>query len=162
MKAAATRTFQYWLEEVCARPEAATSDRGIMRAALWHTLCNADRVWRKAGKWPTVEESSAAKTAMLDALAAYAALHDPVKKLYQRLPKGHAMMHIAMGDFGVNPRRTQCYKDEDQVGRCKRLYQGCHANSAPNRSLVRYIVVQGLRWTQEIRMLRLRACGVDF
>ena len=51
--------------------------------------------------------------------------------------------------------------DEDQVGRMKRLYQGCHANTAPLQSIWRYIVVQGLRWTEEIRLLRLWALGVE-
>ena len=155
MKAAATRSFQYYLEYVCSMPEVLTTPRAVMRGAMWKSFCDADRVLRRAGKWPTEEEKAKTKQAFLDALAAYAALHDPVRKLYHKLPKGHALMHIACGDFGLNPRKTSCYQDEDQVGRCKRIYQGCHAMSAPRRSIWRYIICMGLRWMEAIRQMQV-------
>ena len=39
----------------------------------------------------------------------------------------------------------------------KRIYNGCHASSAPRRSLERYVIIVGLRWTAALRRFRIAA-----
>ena len=114
---------------------------------------------RRAGKFLKPDERAALMNHFENALLSYNALAvgsvEAGKKLYPLIPKHHAMVHIAF-DFSLNPRRTSCYQDEDMVGRCKRLYNGCYGgHTAPKRSLQRYIIMIGLRWTAAIRRLRL-------
>ena len=119
---------------------------------------------RGAGKFLTRDERSALIDRTEKALLAYNALavesYDADVALYEVKPKHHALLHLAI-DFGLNPRRTSCYLDEDMVGRAKRIYVGCHGLSAPKRSLQRYIIIIGLRWTAAIRKLRLAQARRD-
>ena len=45
----------------------------------------------------------------------------------------------------------QCYTDEDMVGRMKKLYNACHARTAPMRAMQRYSMLQALRWVEAMR-----------
>jgi hypothetical protein len=165
MKAAVLRSFTYFLEEVCCRARAVATERGCTRAVMWREFAAGDRVMRRAGKFLKADEREALMNHFENALISYNALAVESAaagvKLYPVVPKHHAMVHIAF-DFSLNPRRTSCYLDEDMVGRCKRLYNGCYGgHTAPKRSLQRYIIMIGLRWTAAIRRLRLaRVRGV--
>ena len=157
MKAAAVRTFFYFLEEVCFRPENMLTERGILRATVFHKFCQVDRLLRTAGKHLTEEQRDSCMNLMEAALLAYYALYSLAiaigEKLWKAIPKCHALQHLA-ADFGSNPRRQQCYGDEDMIGRAKRLYNGCHGTTAPRRSLQRYRIILGLRWLHHIAYLR--------
>jgi hypothetical protein len=160
MKAAVLRSFQYYLLEACLRPEAMRTEVGCMRAAMMREFVSADIVMRAAPKF--LEPSQRAK--LIDhfegALLAYNWLSNWAagenQRLYPMKPKCHALQHIAM-DFGVNPRRTMCYLDEDMVGRAKRIYNGCDGRTAPHRSLQRYLIVIGIRWLSALRRIRIAA-----
>ena len=121
---------------------------------------SADIVMRAAPKFLNLSQRAKLIDHFEGALLAYnwlsswAAGED--SKLYPMKPKCHALQHIAM-DFGVNPRRTVCYLDEDVVGRSKRIYNGCHGSSAPYRSLQRYLIIIGIRWLSALRRMRLAA-----
>ena len=48
----------------------------------------------------------------------------------------------------ANPRRSCCYKDEDMVGKMKRIVRKGHASTAAHRALELYIILVGARrWT---------------
>lgn len=117
------------------------------------------KVMRKAGKFFTPEEHEEVIRHFEAASLCYHALSEESHRrgvfLYRWTPKNHALVHIYLDCFNINPRRTTCYQDEDMVGRMKRIYNGCHPDTAPMRSLQRYIIVIGLRWTAEILFLRL-------
>ena len=56
---------------------------------------------------------------------------------------------------GMNPRTVQCYADEDMVGRVKRIAVACHGGSrGPERTLARYVILQGVRWSNRLASLR--------
>ena len=74
------------------------------------------------------------------------------EKRYKLLPKFHAMSHYF--DVAINPRKVQCYADEDMVGRMKKIYVKCHGATAPKRSLQRYAIVVCIRWWALLRDLR--------
>ena len=74
------------------------------------------------------------------------------RKLWKIVPKFHAATMYY--DIPINPRRVQCYLDEDMVGRCKRIYIKCHGLSAPQRSIERYIIMICMRWLEALRCLR--------
>ena len=160
MKAATLRSFQYYLLEKCFEPSAMTTEAGCMRAAMMREFVAADVVMRGASKFLTADQRAKLIDHFEGALVAYGwlaawAAHSDLN-LYPVHPKAHALLHIAI-DFGVNPRRTACYLDEDMVGRSKRIYNGCHGASAPRRSLERYLIIVGLRWISVIRRHRLAA-----
>lgn len=54
---------------------------------------------------------------------------------------------------GLTYVKPRCYKDEDMVGRCKRIYNKCHASGAPRSALLRYTIMVGLRWWLEMGRL---------
>jgi len=116
---------------------------------------------RGAGKFLQPEERRQLKEHFENALLCYHALSSeslhkvPREHLYRWTPKNHALVHIYMDFFHFNPRKQHCYQDEDMVGRMKKVYNGCHQNSAPLRSMQRYLLMVGLRWTSEIVALRL-------
>ena len=163
MKAATLRSFQYWLFEMCCKEAATRTARGVMRAAMYRGFVSADEVMRKAGKFFRPEEKEEVGKHFEQALLCYHALseesHRQGRYLYRWTPKNHALVHIYLDFFNINPRKTHCYQDEDMVGRMKRTYNGCHQNTAPLRSLQRYLIMVGLRWTAEILAIRLAAVG---
>ena len=76
--------------------------------------------------------------------------------LWHIAPKCHMATHLAY-DFvaeGVNPRRVNCYADEDMVGRIKRIVQRCHGAKAGTRVLDRYAILVGTRWWTRLAQLR--------
>ena len=160
MKAAGVRSFQYFLAEIIVLPEAMATPGGALRAAMYRAFVAADVVMRGAGKFFNREQKAECVNQFEDALHCYHALsklrHTDGKKLYRWLPKHHALVHIFM-DYGfINPRKVSCMQDEDMVGRAKRLYNGSHPAWAPLRTIQRYLIMVGLRWTSEIRRLRFR------
>ena len=131
-----------------------------MRAAMMRELVYADEIMRSAGKFLTLDQREKLIGHFESALTAYNWLSSWAERedlaLYPVQPKCHALLHIGL-DFGMNPRQAICMLDEDMVGRCKRLYNGCHGSSAPKRSLKRYLIIVGLRWTAALRTHRLHA-----
>ena len=117
-----------------------------------------DILMRGAGKFLSTDQRQALTRHFESALLAYNWLASSAAReganLYPEKPKLHALLHIAM-DFGMNPRRVVCMLDEDMVGRAKRIYNACHPTSAPQRSLMRYLIIIGLRWTVALRRLRV-------
>ena len=65
-------------------------------------------------------------------------------------PKNHSLTHMFYDCGGVNPRASSCYQDEDMVGRVKRMYKACDGRSAPTRTMQRYMILQGVRWSQRL------------
>jgi hypothetical protein len=150
--AASTRTLAYWIKDICrTRAHGAT---GRMMAAMMTYFVEADKISRRADRIFTNDEHSRYARCMENALLLNNALavsaNGRREKLFKLLPKHHALTHIAY-DTLVNPRRTQCYQDEDMVGRGKRIYCACHGTSAPRNAVRRYAILICLRWWQELR-----------
>jgi hypothetical protein len=149
--------MMYWIADVCRNHDNLQDDHGRLVAVMLASFAAADAVCRRAGRHFTEGEhedfSRHIEHALLtnNALAAEAVAAG--EKLYKLIPKHHALSHIAY-DFSINPRRVQCYADEDMVGRMKRLYIRCHGRTAPQRSLLRYSILAALRWWEELRVLR--------
>ena len=77
------------------------------------------------------------------------------KKLWKVVPKLHMLTHIAYDNAQeVNPRWVHCYGDEDMVGKVKRIANKCHGATAHNAVLLRYLIWVGIRWWQELHLLR--------
>ena len=171
-KAAAIRNMMYWVEDeikldlaagapaagAAGAPAAATAElrlKTLQRNCI-HGLCEADRICRRAGRYFTAEQH-AEFCGWLEVglrngneLAAEALATN--KKLYEVVPKFHAVTHYY--DSRLNPRRVTCYKDEDMVGRMKKIYIRCHGKTAPQRALQRYHVMIGIRWNDVMAQLR--------
>jgi hypothetical protein len=85
-------------------------------------------------------------------LQAYAALASDAMasgKLRWRLqPKLHtvAEMILRLESSRLNPRFTQCFMDEDFVGRVARLSRMCHPRAVGLRTLQRYLAQLTARW----------------
>ena len=132
---------------------------GAMRLACLLAFVALDLVCRRAGRHLTAGQMLEMGTRGEDALLAYNALAAYYvvarRMLYLFLPKHHALTHICY-DYGINPRRTSCYQDEDMVGRMTRLYKACHGSSAPLRSLQRYMICIAVRWWVLLGELRMQ------
>lgn len=155
-KAAAMRSLLYFFEEELEGPNAAKTDLDALRYLMVHHLCEADRCCRRAGRHFSKREhndfSRHLERALVsyNALAAWALTNN--KKLYKTLPKMHAITHYF--DGRINPRRCQCYADEDMVGRMKRIYSLCHGATAPKRALERYHAVVCIRWWKKLQSMQ--------
>lgn len=153
-KAAALRSMLYWVRDVCA-VEAVASPHAAMRAACFDSFARADAVMRRNGRFLAVAAAKDLARHVEDALLCYNALavgsFADGSQRWPLVPKFHALTHIAYDCVGVNPRHTHCYADEDMVGRVKRVYVQCHANTAPKRTLQRYVLHTCLRLEQEAR-----------
>jgi hypothetical protein len=151
-KAAALRSLVYWVAEVCTR--FVDDKHGKVRALLFKSHVRVDVLLRRAGRVldPAEREqlASAVEAALLcNNWLAQATLQ---ARLWKLVPKHHAVQHL--GDAVTNPRSTQCYADEDLVGRCKRIYNRCHGSSAALRGLQRYSILLCVRWWEQLRELR--------
>lgn len=148
-KGAALRSMQYWVFQVCSRPQQLRDNHGHLRAALFSGLVQLDVLYRRASRHLTLEERTTAAEAAEQALVAANALASESlregTKLWKLIPKCHALQHIAM-DNPLNARMQSCYSDEDMMGRTKRIFSACHASTAGTRALQRYAILVGLRW----------------
>ena len=155
-KAAALRSMVYWVHEVCAEHAKAAGDHGRLRATMFAAFVRADLVCREAGRHLTHAQRQALgdniEAALVCNNALAAAALKANKRLWKLVPKHHALSHIGF-DYGINPRSTHCYRDEDMVGRCKRVYVRCHGKSAPRTALLRYCIMVCVRWWEEQRVL---------
>ncbi len=155
-KAAATRSLAYWLREACA-PLKKNSRASKVRWAFFEWTCRADELMRRAGRHLTPRDRAELARRTEAALACYAWLNHRASArgmpLWKVLPKHHAWTHVAYDNMGTNPRSVHCYSDEDVVGKMKRLYNACHATTAPRRSMQRYALLQSLRWLQALRKI---------
>ena len=157
-KAAATRSMQAWMCAVChERATAVPSLHAHMRWGLFWHLCSADRVTRRARRHLKPHEREQLAQRVEAALRCYKWLHGHAQRsgipIWKLIPKHHAMTHIGFDALGVNPRFVQCYKDEDMVGKFKRIYTSCHARTAPRRSLERYLLGQCAHWFQVLEQV---------
>ena len=142
-KAAAIRSLMYWVEAetkidlavekrtpVAGTPAArAKAAKRIRLKSLQYNciygFCEADRICRRAGLYPTAEDNAGfcgwleVGLTTCNALAAEAVAS--TKKLYKLIPKFHALTHYY--DTRLNPRRVTRYQDEDMVGRMKQIRQ---------------------------------------
>ena len=120
-------------------------------------FAQADRVCRSSGRFLTnAEREELATNVECGLLAANALAVEATaagKKLWKIFPKFHALTHLGY-DMHVNPRKVQCYQDEDMVRRAKRVYMRCHGRTAPKRSLMRYNILLGLRLWEEDRVVK--------
>ena len=153
-KAAALRSMVYWVAEVCAQH--ADGDHGRLRATMFAKFVEADLVMRRAGRHLSPAERERLASSMEGALVCNNALAAEAaaagKRLWKLLPKHHAATHMCY-DSVANPRTVQCYADEDCVGRAKKIYNACHGQTAPKTALMRYSILVGIRWWQELQQL---------
>ena len=90
----------------------------------------------------------------LNALS-YEALLNNQRQLYHITPKAHMVSHLSYDFSGqANPRKTQCYSDEDMVGKMKRIMSRCHGATAAAMGLLRYVILVGTRWYHLLAQLR--------
>jgi hypothetical protein len=145
----------YWLAEICTKH--AHDEHDHLVSAMLSSFVAADVVCREAGRHFTAHQKAEFGKCIENALLANNALASEAaeqgRRLWKLLPKHHALMRIAF-DFELNPRRVQCYADEDMVGRAKRLYVRCHGGTAPEKCLLRYAILRGARWWDSLRELR--------
>ena len=114
---------------------------------------------RQAGRKPTDDEAQGMAKAMETALLCYNWLsteaHRANLRLWKIVPKFHLITHCAYDQAKVtNPRWVHCYKDEDMVGKVKKIVLACHGKTAGNRVLDRYRVFFGIRWYEELASAR--------
>ena len=152
-KAAALRRMAYWFMSVCGKAWQANKSRHrLVRWGFFHWTCSADRLMRRAGKRLSPKEEAALARRTEAALLCYRWLHLGAKAdqvaLWKIIPKHHAWTHIAYDCCGTNPRAAHCYGDEDMIGRAKRIYLKCSAQTAPTRAMQRYAMLQCLRWVR--------------
>ena len=77
------------------------------------------------------------------------------KLLRKPQPQMHMITHMAYDmSSEANPRRVQCYADEDMVGRFKRLVLACHALTAGRRAVFRYLILVDMRWWSRLATVR--------
>jgi hypothetical protein len=156
-KAAALRSMMYWLKDLCAAT-AGESEHAALRAAFFDSMCAADYAMRRGGRFLDAAGREAVARHVEDALLCYNSLGVASLRIrsgrWPFIPKLHALTHIAYDNVGVNPRHVHCYADEDMVGRIKRVYIKCHADTAPQRALQRYALHTCLRWWLALRRLR--------
>ena len=159
-KAAVTRAMAYWLLEVCRRADMSHPVYGAhnaLRAAMLKCFVDADILCRRSGRIFSPAQHAKFSRLVERGLVAYNAL--AVEALSQNIknwkvvPKFHALIHIAASRN--NPRRQQCYDDEDIVGKIKRIFVKCHAATASRRALQRYAMMLTLRWWEFLHHLRL-------
>ena len=119
-------------------------------------FCEADRICRRAGRYFTAEQHAEfcgwLEVGLRNGNELAAAALATNQNLYKLVPKFHAVTHYY--DSRLNPRRVTCYKDEDMVGRMKKIYIRCHGKTAPQRALQRYHVMIGIRWNDVMAQLR--------
>lgn len=155
-KGAATRSMMYWMDEMC-RLKSAVSTHDKVRALMFRSFVKADLVCRRAGRLFTEAEHELYSRHIERALRSYNFLAaESIKagiKNWKIVPKFHALTHIAY-DCRLNPRRVAANDDEDVVGKMKRVYCSCHANTASQRALQRYILNICLKWWELLHRLR--------
>jgi hypothetical protein len=154
-RAGCLRSMMYWLLKVC-RDHTATAS-GKMRLAMVEAWIEFDVLCRKFPRHLTSEQHAELCQALERALVCYNALADLFvtlkRKLYKIIPKCHALTHTY--DSPLNPREVQCYQDEDMVKRLKKIFNNVHGGvGASARGLWRYSILVGLRWWEELRVLR--------
>lgn len=68
--------------------------------------------------------------------------------LWKTRPKDHVFdeVLIRMGVSKVNPRFSQCFLDEDFIGKVCKLVRSTHALTAPLRTLQRYLALISCMW----------------
>eukprot|EP00959_Pyramimonas_sp_CCMP1952_P470957 9497599-Pyramimonas_sp.AAC.1 len=140
-KGAQTLQLVRWLYDVCLRPGVSVGDHGELRLALLHSAVTFENVYRDneriipAADLIRAQEATEDFLACLNALATEAVIHD--KWTWHITPKAHMVLHMAL-DFApqANPRKTQCYSDEDMVGRMKRIISRCHGMTAAAMGLL--------------------------
>ena len=168
-KGAVQRVMQYWFYSKCdAEMAREASAHNLIRRELWHNLVKFDLICRDrnkekdppcAGRFLSEEEHGAVADSMERALDCYNFLAKEASEngecLWKLQPQMHMVTHMAY-DMAkeANPRRVQCFADEDMVDRFKRLVHACHAATASQKSLLRYLVLVGLRWWCRLRVLR--------
>jgi hypothetical protein len=159
MKGAAVRSFIYFLSEVCLEDRCLQHPGGVMRAACLRSFVEADVIMRSASRIFTVQQHRDLIEAMQSALLAYNVLavifEDEI--LYHTIPKHHMCDHMVRDLCRVNPRRVQCYMDEDMVGRVKLIFSGTHGLTASMRTLHRYLLLICIRWQHFINIVRVEA-----
>jgi hypothetical protein len=153
-KAATLRSMIYWVAHVCDRV-AGRDQHSLIRANMFKFHVQADVCLRRADRALTASERKELALAVEGALLCnnWLAAQTLGQRLYTLLPKHHALSHIGY-DAVVNPRRTMCYADEDMVGRCKKIYNRCHGETAAARCVQRYSLLVACRWWEHLRVLR--------
>jgi hypothetical protein len=135
-------------------------EHGQLRFDMIHAYCEAERVMRACGRFLNPEQARELSAHMTTALTLNNVLATRCvdQFLYKLIPKHHAAQHLCcrldLSRGATNPRATQCYQDEDFVGRCKHIYASAHGATAAHKSLLRYLVLQGVRWSRRLRVLR--------
>jgi hypothetical protein len=152
-KAAALRSMVYWMARKCK--DLKRNPRDLIRAGMFCHFVQADVVCRRSGRHFTPEQRDRFAHHCERALVANHSLaHDALdEKLYKLLPKHHAATHVAF-DSDLNPRRVQCYPDEDMIGRMKKIFSSCHGSTAHFRALERYAIMTCCRWWCELAKIR--------
>lgn len=149
----------YWLLDVCLRADMThpvSGPHSALRAGMLKSFVDADKLSRRAGRVFTHAEHARYSSLMRQGLLAYNALAVEALaanvKIWKLVPKFHALVHIISSR--LNPRKQQCYDDEDMVGKIKRVFVKCHINTAAERTLQRYILMICLRWWDKIHEFR--------
>jgi hypothetical protein len=107
-----------FFQEACAQDSG--SAHGRIRLRMIEAYVAAERVMRAHGRFLTPAQATELSGHMTTALTLnnVMATRCEGQYLYKLLPKHHAAQHLCSGT--TNPRATQCYQDEDFVGRCKK------------------------------------------
>ena len=149
----------YWLMDVCLRADMTDPVLGAnraLRAGMLKSFVDADKLSRRAGRVFTHAEHMQYSSLMRQGLLAYNALAAQAMaanvKNYKLVPKFHAVVHIILSR--LNPRKQQCYDDEDMVGKIMRIFVKCHVSTASERTLQRYVIMIALRWWSKLHDFR--------
>ena len=155
-KAAQMKPFIFWLRDLCEQQN--SNEHQNVRCTMYTALVVFETTCADHGRFLTLEAVQAVETSAEVALNCMGWLHkhsDRAAGLYHVVPKGHMMTHLAYDSAAkTNPRRCQCYSDEDLMGKVKRILTHCHGSSASIRALSRYKIWICLRWWIQLHKLR--------
>ncbi len=158
-KGVMTKGIMLWLTEVCDRPGISATEHGRLRQALFYNFREMETIFSHHGRCIPAEALALAQTACENALVCLNALSARSQasgtKFYHILPKSHMTTHMCF-DFApqANPRKVQCYSDEDMVGRTKKVVSKCHGSTAGTMGVMRYMILAGVRWWRELAEIR--------
>ena len=159
-KGAQMKHIVFWLAELCNRQN--TNAHESVRASLFNSFVMFECACASQGRFccpEAAEQIAVATEAALDCYN-YLACQAGLSGIWHMVPKFHMYSHMGY-DFAkkANPRRVQCYSDEDLIGKVKRILERCHGATADKKGLLRYMFWVCLRWW--ILLHRLRNVPVD-
>ena len=151
-----TRMMVFWLHSVVIRPNVSTGPHGQLRLAMVKSFYEMEVIFTQHNRFMPPAAVEALSDAVESGLLCYNALAIEAvalgRLLYVVKPKFHMLTHMCYDQAKeANPRTVSCYGDEDMLGKIKRLMSRAHGLTAGKRSVLRYVIMKGVRMWRWLR-----------